>query len=184
MKAVIFDIDGTLVESMAIDTELYFSAVREVLGDVRVRSDLHDYEHVTDAGILAQLLDDNEVPSASDAAATIRQAFLAKLASYVDTAGPFSTIDGATEFFEATRNTDDTRVAIATGCWRESALLKLSSAGFEIDGIPLATCDDSPSRVGIMRSALSGRASAVFRLIPASSFSRASSCLPRPAPLM
>ena len=154
MKAVIFDIDGTLVESMAIDTELYFSAVREVLGVVKVRSNLHDYDDVTDAGILAQLLEDNGVSSDSEAAAVIRESFLAKLRKHVDTNGSFTTIDGARDFFEATCRLEDRRVAIATGCWRESALLKLRSAGFDIDGIPLATCDDSPARVGIMRSAL------------------------------
>lgn len=156
MKAIIFDIDGTLVESMAIDTELYFAAVREVLGVVIVRSDLHDYEHVTDAGILAQLLDDNGVPSDSDSAVVIRESFLTKLQMYVDTNGSFSTIHGAKDFFDATCRSDDTRVAIATGCWHESALLKLGSAGFDIDGVPLATCDDSPSRVEIMRAALAG----------------------------
>ena len=49
---------------------------------------------------------------------------------------------------------DDTRIAIATGGWRASALLKLESAGFKIDGIPLVTSDDSPIRVDIMRYAL------------------------------
>ena len=49
---------------------------------------------------------------------------------------------------------EERRIAIATGCWRESALLKLESAGFGIDGIPVVTGDDSPVRVEIMRSAL------------------------------
>ena len=46
------------------------------------------------------------------------------------------------------------RIAIATGCWRESALLKLRTSGFNIEGIPVATSDDSPSRIEMMRSAL------------------------------
>lgn len=48
----------------------------------------------------------------------------------------------------------DTRVAIATGCWRQSALLKLESAGFDIDGVPLVTSDEFPARIDIMRGAL------------------------------
>ena len=59
VKAIILDIDGTLIESMAVDTELYFASIAEVLGPVRTRDKLSDYDHVTDSGILAQLLDDN-----------------------------------------------------------------------------------------------------------------------------
>lgn len=154
MKAIIFDIDGTLVESMAVDTELYFAAIREVLGEVDVRRDLHDYEHVTDAGILGQLLDDNGLSSRDDLATEFQRTFLGKLKQYVADAGTFPIIDGAVDFFEAACRADDVCVAIATGCWRESALMKLDSAGFDIDGVPLATCDDSPARIEIMRTAL------------------------------
>lgn len=154
MKAIIFDIDGTLLESMAIDTELYFAAIRDVLGVVEVRPDLHDYEHVTDAGILQQLLEDNGLSSRHDLATDFQRTFLQYLKAHVSGPSAFPTIDGSIDFFDAMRRADDTRVAIATGCWRESALLKLDSAGFDIDGVPLATCDDSPSRVDIMRTAL------------------------------
>ncbi|MDX1517456.1 MAG: HAD family hydrolase [Woeseiaceae bacterium] len=161
MKAVIFDIDGTLLESMAIDTELYFAAIRDVLGAVEVRPDLHDYEHVTDAGILQQLLEDNGLASRQDLAADFQRTFLQSLRTHVADSRAFPTIDGAIDFFNAMRRAADTRVAIATGCWRESALLKLDSAGFDIDGVPLASCDDSPSRVDIMRTAL-GRLEGTF----------------------
>ena len=37
MRAAIFDIDGTLLESDVVDGTLYIDAVRHVLGDVRIR---------------------------------------------------------------------------------------------------------------------------------------------------
>lgn len=154
MKAILFDIDGTLIESMAIDTELYFSSITQVLGPVRTRDKLSDYDHVTDSGILAQLLDDNGHALDDAVAATIRSVFVEKIARHIQTEGPFRTIDGAIEFVDSMRASDDNRIAIATGGWRKSALLKLRSAGFDIDGVPLVTCDDSPSRIEIMRSAL------------------------------
>ncbi len=153
MKAIIFDIDGTLLESIAVDTELYFSAVREVLGPVRIR-ELSDYEHVTDSGILAQLLADNgyaQDPSAADA---IKSIFIEGVRTHIEQGGSFPAIEGAVQFFERVRNAGHVRAAIATGGWRESALLKLNSAGFNIDGVPLATSNDAHSRVEIMRSAL------------------------------
>ncbi len=153
MKAIIFDIDGTLIESMSVDTELYFDSIEKVLGPVTIR-ELSEYDHVTDTGILAQILEDNGRSISSATMASVKAVFVKRLRRYIENEGSFSIIDGAFQFFENTRKSDSVRVAIATGGWRESALLKLQSAGFNIDGIPLATCDDSPSRVEIMRSAL------------------------------
>ena len=51
------------------------------------------------------------------------------------------------------RHRADCRVAIATGGWRETALLKLEAAGFDLDGIALATSSDAHPRVEIMRIA-------------------------------
>jgi len=154
MRAFIFDIDGTLIESMSVDTELYFSSITEVLGPVRVRDKLSDYDHVTDSGILAQLLDDNGYSPDEKAVAEVRAIFVRGLKKHIENVGPFTVIDGAAQFFESARKKSDCRVAIATGGWRASALLKLESAGFHIDGVLLATSDDSQSRVEIMRSAL------------------------------
>ena len=154
VKAIILDIDGTLIESMAVDTELYFASIAEVLGPVRVRDKLSDYDHVTDSGILAQLLEDNEYVYDAEVIEAVRSIFVRKIARHIETEGPFTTIDGAVEFVDRVRQSDSNNVAIATGGWRKSALLKLQSAGFDINGIPLLTGDDSPSRIEIMRSAL------------------------------
>ena len=45
-------------------------------------------------------------------------------------------------------------VAMATGGWRESAELKLRTAGFEWANIPLATANDHHERTAIMELAL------------------------------
>ena len=154
MKAILFDIDGTLIESMTVDTELYLASIGEVLGSVRFRGALSDYEHVTDNGILAQVLDDNGYPFDEQTAAAIKAIFVDKIERHIETEGPFSTIHGAIEFFERTRASDGRRVAIATGGWRESARLKLESAGFDIAGIPLVTSDEAWTRIEIMETAL------------------------------
>lgn len=59
-SCVIFDIDGTLVNSGAFEGRSYVAAVRDVLGNVSIRPDW-SYEHVTDSGILRQICDENGV---------------------------------------------------------------------------------------------------------------------------
>jgi phosphoglycolate phosphatase-like HAD superfamily hydrolase len=139
---------------MSIDTEQYFLAIEEVLGPVSIRSELGDYDHVSDSGILAQLLADNGYPTDQDVAATIQAVFVKRIERAIRDAGPFRAIDGAIEFFESARCRDDRRVAIATGGWRRSAILKLESAGFNVDGIQMVSSDDASARVDIMRLAI------------------------------
>lgn len=155
MDAIILDVDGTLIESMTVDTNLYFASITEVAGPVKVRDDLDDYEHVTDSGILRELLADNDVAANAHMFDAIRECFIGKISEHIESVGPFPAIDGAARFVERLRSSYRDRVAIATGGWGRSAAIKLASAGIDIDGIPLVSSDDAESRVEIMRIALS-----------------------------
>ncbi len=155
MKAVIFDIDGTLIESARVDDDLYRQSVIEVLGPVKFRSSLRDYRRVTDSGVLMEVLDDNGLSDIPDPTEPIRTRFVELLGRHIEQHGPFAEIPGAKEFLEAHRCSEGHAVAIATGGWRLSAMLKLESAGFETGGVPVTTSDDHLDRTGIMTLALS-----------------------------
>jgi len=152
--AVIFDIDGTLLDSSAEDEELYKQAVRNVLGDVSFRAGLHEYTRVTDTGILLQVLDDNRVAAEERIIERIRCEFFRLVEAHVASAGPFREIPGARTLLRRLRDSPAHGVAIATGGWRQSARIKLTSAGFDLDGIPLVSSDDAIDRTEIMRIAL------------------------------
>jgi len=155
LHAVIFDIDGTLLRSAAVDDSLYREAVQSVLGPVRFRESLAQYDFVTDSGVLSQILDDNSIPFESDCTAAIKAHFVTALNSHISESGPFQEIPGAKDVLEMLRNSRQHAVGIATGGWRESAVLKLRSSGFDISGFSLATSDESFERTEIMRIALS-----------------------------
>lgn len=155
MHAVVFDIDGTLLQSAAVDDALYRQAVRQVLGDVQLRPTLHDYEFITDAGVFSQILEDNAIQARRDALQDIKAHFVHALRSHVDDNGPFVEIPGAGDLLRSLRESASHAVAIATGGWRESAEFKLESAGFDFSDFPLATANDHHERTGIMEIALS-----------------------------
>lgn len=155
MHAKIFDIDGTLIQSASVDEELYYEAVRSLLGDITIRPSLNDYDFVTDSGILAQLLEENGFPIDEKLTAAIKSTFFRLLRSHIDKHGPFPEVPGAALYLEALSDSPIHKVALATGGWRESAELKLRSAGLLKYGFPLATSDDASERTEIMRIALS-----------------------------
>jgi FMN phosphatase YigB (HAD superfamily) len=155
MHAVIFDIDGTLLHSAAVDDALYRQAVRTVLGEVHLRPTLHDYQFVTDTGILRQILADNEIGGEQEYLEAIRETFVGMLEAHVHHHGPFTEIPGAADLLRSLQSSSAHAVAMATGGWRQSAELKLSSAGIDFTDIPLATANDHHERTGIMELALS-----------------------------
>ena len=152
--AVIFDIDGTLLQSAEIDDQLYREAVCSVLGEVRFRDSLHAYSKVTDDGILSEIATDNAISLDSALVGQVRDQFVGLLSGHIERHGPFAEIPGAFSFLEQLTRSPGHRVAMATGGWRASARLKLQSAGFAQNLIPLMTSDDAPTRTGIMHKAL------------------------------
>jgi beta-phosphoglucomutase-like phosphatase (HAD superfamily) len=153
VHAVILDIDGTLLKSDEADADLYETAVRSVLGPVRLRESWDRYAHVTDSGILADICADNDLMLAGSLLEQVRTRFVASLARHIETFGSFPEVPGARDFVCSLRESRQHAVAYATGGWGDSAKLKLSSADFPLD-IPLSSSDDFPNRTSIMRHAL------------------------------
>ena len=156
LHAVIFDVDGTLLDSSTEDEELYKLAVEEVLGPVSFRAGLSEYEVVTDIGILLQVFSDNRIQADQRLVESIKNRFFALLEEFIEQAGPFREIPGAQSILERLRASASHDVAIATGGWRHSAETKLRAAGFDPSGLRLATSDDALTREEIMLEALRG----------------------------
>jgi len=154
MHAAIFDIDGTLLHSDAVDGDLYLAAVERVLGRVRIRENWAAYRHVTDSGILAEILRDNGISGDAGVITAIKTTFVESLQRHIAEYGPFAEIPGARDFVSGLQKTTNRACAYATGCWSTSALLKLRSAGFPVQGLPISSADDSHERCAIMENAL------------------------------
>lgn len=148
-----FDIDGTLLQSYDVDSECFVSAVKEVAG-IEISSDWSNYAHVTDAGILDEILESNEVPDRQIIYNEVKSVFIQKIQERINIK-PVQEVIGASSFLKFLNTMDDVVVSLATGGWYESAILKLRSAGINIDGLPIASSNDSSIRTEIMKIATS-----------------------------
>ena len=148
MWHVMFDIDGTLVDSYDVDTRCFVDAVRQVTG-LEIDDDWSTYRHATDAGILQEFMDRNALPNQQDIKRSVQRVFFDQLKDAIQVQ-PVREIPGAAEFLAQLQAMPEVIVSMATGGWRESALMKLQSAGIVAADICLASSDDAPDRVGIM----------------------------------
>jgi phosphoglycolate phosphatase-like HAD superfamily hydrolase len=155
MHLIMFDLDGTLVDSTNIDSECYLQALVDVFGfDLdKIDRDWGNYPHITDAGILQTLcqteLGRNPTPMEIQA---YQQRFLDLLNIAVSNQ-PLQEIIGAKSILEHLNYTPNYAIAIATGAWKKTAEFKLQQTELDKIIIPIACSDDDRSRVGIMKCA-------------------------------
>jgi len=145
---VIFDIDGTLVDSVEFDARAYIAAVRHTLGNVSIRSDW-SYEHVTDSGILRQICEENRL-DAAQCEQHVKARFGELIADHLRREGVCRPIPGALRLLQELRSTVDCHIGIATGGWVHTAGMKLKHAGYDVAGLPMASSDDGYERIRIM----------------------------------
>ncbi len=151
MQSVILDVDGTLVNSYEVDADLFCRAVTEAIGPVEIRADWGDYVHVTDRGILDQILRDNGLSRDAGAHAGVRTRFGELLKAKFRVA-PCGQIPGAGVMLAELREAPGLQIGIATGGWSNTAAAKLTSADLDVNGLPLASSDDHHARIEIMKS--------------------------------
>ncbi len=153
----VFDMDGTLTDTCLVDEVWFLAAMNSVLGIADPDQDWSAYTDYTDAGIIndAFLKAHGRTPTASEIQEFIREFVLLLEKAFSDDPRQFSPINGAGPLLDALRDAGSWSVAIATGCWEASALLKMRCAGLPVDEFPLASSDDSRSREEIVRTAIS-----------------------------
>ena len=155
MRLILFDVDGTLVQSTGIDSLCYAQAVSERL-ETPINTNWTDYRESTDTGILNELLDRHGIPPNRHMGIyhDVKQRFIGLLtdALHSDPAC-CRQVAGAGQLIKCMQEAPDLRIGIATGGWSTSAKLKLHHAGISTKDIPFASSDDADSREEILRLA-------------------------------
>src|SRR5207253_4224519 len=128
MHLVMFDIDGTLTETMKVDEECFVRSFKDVFGFVDIDADWSHYPHTTDSGIFCDVFTARigRSPTAQEVS-QFRQHFIQLLAA-ASLQAPFAPVAGADGLLSRLTLGGSYRVSLATGGWRDSARLKMASA--------------------------------------------------------
>ena len=153
---VLFDVDGTLVDSIALENTCFQAAVAGHLGVEAIDTDWSSYRHTTDPGVFIEIYQRHvgrlpTTPEVNSFQDLLIHKLVAAIAGNRSRCGP---IPGAASFITALKEAPEFGIGIATGAWQRSATVKLEAAGINIDGLPFASGDDAIDRFSIFSKAL------------------------------
>jgi len=151
MILLMFDLDGTLVDSLKIDRQLYARAVTEVLGIERFNTRWTTYRRITNTGILQEISETHRCrPVTAEELLRVEQTLLSLYRSACAGDSSIQAIPGAREFICRAQNHPSLALSIATGCWTSTAAFKLRSAGFHLHDPTIASSSDADEKQEIM----------------------------------
>lgn len=156
MKLAILDIDGTLTQTNEVDNRCFVRALADTHGITGIDTTWANCAHVTDSGITRQVFQERcgRAPL-DDELAQLQECFFTLLREQrLSEAALFAEIPGAAAMVRHLELAPDWAVAIATGCWRESARVKLAAVGIELERYPAACAEDGLSREEIVQTAI------------------------------
>lgn len=155
-KLVIFDIDGTLIDSSEVDEICFVQSIQDEFQIENISDNWESYTEATDSGIFEEIFQNSfsRKPSRDEQIKHIER-FVALLRDYhAKEPSMFQEISGARDILERLKHHAGWEVAIATGGWRESALFKLHAVPIDIKGIPMMTSSESKCRDEILRKCI------------------------------
>jgi phosphoglycolate phosphatase-like HAD superfamily hydrolase len=152
----IFDVDGTLTRTQAVDGRCFVEALALELAIADVATDWSAYVHTTDLGIAGEIVARHTGRAATAGELARVRARCARLlaAAVREDRAAFDEVPGAADLMRSLRTSARWEVAIATGGWRACARLKLRAARIDVRGVAAAFAEDGPARVAIVRAAL------------------------------
>ena len=154
MEMIVFDVDGTLLGGEHHDWKSFDDAFEEAAGFSFPPDFFTNISEVTAEAIVHQALADVSHPDKTRIIDEARRGYLARnREAHENTNGAFVRTRGVHELWEDLRDRE-IPFAIATGDWHETISYKLSVAGIDMQGVPMATSSDCYARADIIRTAV------------------------------
>lgn len=156
MTSIIFDIDGTLADTKAVDDKCFIQAFLETFNIDLGQQDWSLLQNVTDWGITEEIIqtNHNRLPSPSEYQ-QMKSYFFEKLETELEKdPAQFQAVEGAIPFFNFLRNETDHPIGIATGAWEQSAFIKLKGIGLDHKNVCFSNSNFFKSREDILKHAI------------------------------
>lgn len=155
MKLAIFDIDGTLTQTSAVDAHCFARALTR-FGLPSDEAEWYTCPHVSDTGLLRHLYQTQHARDPHEHEETaLRDHFVTLLhEQQAQDETLFAEVFGASVMLSQLARKADWLIAVATGCWHASATMKLQAAKLSLLDKPGGFAEDGPARETIVSAAL------------------------------
>src|SRR5262249_19919238 len=156
MRLVIFDIDGTLTQTSRVDEICFARAFTDTHGVNVVADHWINCPHVSDSGVTRHLFQHHFAREPHDHeshAIKRRLVDLLEEPHRIDRSY-FAEVPRAAETFNQLVESRGWVKALATGCWRPSAEMKLRAASINYQGVPSGFAEDGVARESIVGAAI------------------------------
>ena len=148
MKLIIFDIDGTILDSVNTDDECFIQTFKDLHQIDLTNVEWNEFNNVTDSGLTFEIFKKwlDRIPT-EDEVKTIKAYFYNLLSQKQK---DFTEIHGALSFIDALSRKTDFEIGFATGGWKETAELKCNSIGLDITQFIFKSSNDHFNRAKII----------------------------------
>lgn len=155
MKLVMFDMDGTLTDSFALDENCYVLAIEQALQLTSIVTEWETYTHTSASFCLEAIVRRARGSAPTDSESYAVQSRMVTLMEEIAQRRGRGTLEipGAATCLR-TLPDHGYAVAIASGDWEMTARHKLNTAKIPHTGIPAAFCEAAHARTEIMLTAL------------------------------
>lgn len=133
LKYIIFDIDGTLTNTIKVDDACYIASFESLFETSIKGVQWSQFNNVTDWGITEELikLKFNRTTNPEDIQ-SLKTLFISKIKdAFKADRSNFQEIHGAKRFYDLVAKNDQFKLGIATGGWAETASFKLNGIGID-----------------------------------------------------
>jgi phosphoglycolate phosphatase-like HAD superfamily hydrolase len=148
LKLIIFDIDGTILDSVSTDDKCFIQTFKDLYHIDLTNVDWNDFKNVTDIGLTIEIFDRwlNRVPEKKEII-IIKAHFKSLLEGRIN---EFTQIEKALSFINLICKEPNFEIGFATGGWKETAELKCSSVGLNLNEFIFKSSNDQVSRAKII----------------------------------
>ncbi|NER16097.1 HAD family hydrolase [Spongiivirga citrea] len=148
MKLLIFDIDGTILDSVNADDKCFIQTFKDLYQISLINTDWNDFTNVTDTGLTIEIFEKwfNRKPKKEEIE-NLKLYFKNLLKDHIQQC---TEIEKSLAFIKQTSLKTDFAVGFATGGWKETAELKCNSVGLSLNDYIFKSSNDHYNRAKII----------------------------------